>query len=191
MKSTSLGSLSGGSYTQPVKIHNKSIKHTIEQSDTSFHAKMSKFCSRYFTLCINKSCARVSIILLYLSVTILDLVRGIIHTFLYENGLNDISGLATGDVLCDGRLSAIMIGYGGANLESFLLRSYIFYCYTRYNNGRDLIRVSSVASALSTPITEIVSFTGNFNVGDAEVPGRYAMIIRSVASIVTVFLTFL
>jgi hypothetical protein len=128
---------------------------------------------------------------LYSSVTILDVIRGIVHTFLYEAGLEDISGLATGDPLCDGRLAALMIGYGGANLESFLLRSYILYDFSRYDRGLDLVRVSSLASALWSPVTGIVSFVGDVDVGDAEVPGRYAMLVRSLVSFGTLLLTFL
>lgn len=135
-------------------------------------------------------CARVAVIALYASVTILDFVRGVIHTFLYETGLEDVSGLATGDALCDDRLSAIMIGYGGANLESFVVRSYILYVFARYDHGRDLVRVSSIASAMWYPVTGIVSSVGNIDVGDAEVPGRYAMLVRAVASFGTFLLTF-
>jgi hypothetical protein len=108
---------------------------------------------------------------------------------LYEPGLEDISGLATGDRLCDSRLAALMIAYGGANLESFLVRSYILFNYARCDHGRDLVRVSSIASASWAPITAIVSSIGNIDVGDAEVPGRYAMLIRSLLSLGAFLLT--
>jgi hypothetical protein len=128
--------------------------------------------------------------LLYSAVTILDLIRGVIHTFLYESGINDISGLATGDALCDDRLSSLMIAYGGANLESFLVRSYILYDYARRDRGRDCVRVSSIAAALWFPATWVASSTGDIDVGNAELPGRYAMLIRSVVSLGTFLLTF-
>ena len=83
-----------------------------------------------------------------------------------------------------------MIAYGGANLESFLVRSYILYDYGRYDRGRDYVRVSSVAAALWFPATWVASFTGDIDVGDAELPGRYAMLIRSVVSLGIFPLTF-
>jgi hypothetical protein len=124
-------------------------------------------------------------------VTFLDLVRGIIHTFLYEIGINDISGLSTGDALCDDRLSSLMIAYGGANIESFLVRSYILYIYALYDQGLDHVRVSSLAAALWFPITILVSFAGSLDVGDAELPGRFAMLARSLVSIVIIVLTYI
>jgi hypothetical protein len=57
-----------------------------------------------------------------------------------------------------------MIAYGESNLESFLVRSYTLYNYARYDQGRDIVRVTSV-------------------------PGRYAMLIRSVVSLGTLLLT--
>lgn len=175
MQSTSLGTLSGRTVRQPPGT--PQIVQTLDAE--SGH------------LCTRTSVTRGAIVALYSSITILDFVRGIIHTFLYENGLEDISGLATGDALCDSRLSAIMIGYGGANLESFLVRSYIIYIFARYNRASDFVRVSSIAAALWSPVTAIVSSVGDIDVGDAEVPGRHAMLIRSVVSISTFLLTFL
>lgn len=140
--------------------------------------------------CTLKSATRIAILVLYSSVTVLDLVRGVIHTFLYDTGLEDISGLATGDALVDGRLSALMIAYGGANLESFIVRSSILYMYARYDLALDLVRVSSVACVLWTPVTEIVSSVGDVDVGDAEVPGRYAMLIRALLSLGALLFTF-
>jgi hypothetical protein len=134
--------------------------------------------------------ARVAIIVLYSAVTMLELVRGTIHTFLYESGINDISGLSTGDVLCDNRLSALMIGYGGANLESFIIHSYTLYGYARHGRGKNIVRVTSIASVLWEPITRIVSSSGNIDVGGAELPGRYAMLVRAIVSLVTLLLTF-
>ena len=114
-----------------------------------------------------------------------------IHTFLYERGLNDISGLATDDRLCDSRLSAIMIGYGGANLESFVVRSYILYSYARYHRGVDVVRASSLAVALFAPVTGLVSLAdADLDVGDADVPGRYAMMVRSAVAFVTFLLSW-
>lgn len=177
MKSTSLGFNSALSNTHTVTVLRKaeSPEENINTSET-----------------LQKCNVKVAIIILYSSVTILDFIRGIIHTFLYENGINDISGLSTGDVLCDNRLSAIMIGYGGSNFETFIIRVYILYIYTRYSRGRDLVRITSMASALFAPVTGIVSFIGNIDVGDAEVPGEHAMLIRrSVVSLGTFLLTFL
>lgn len=176
MKSTSLGFNSALSNTHTVTVLRKaeSPEENIKTSET-----------------LQKCNIKVVIILLYSSVTILDFIRGIIHTFLYENGINDISGLATGDVLCDNRLSAIMIGYGGSNFETFIIRVYILYIYTRYSRGRDLVRITSIASAFFAPVTGVVSFIGNVDVGDAEVPGKHAMLIRSVVSLGTFLLTFL
>ena len=131
----------------------------------------------------------VAIIVLYASVTILDLVRGVIHTFFYKNGLNNISGLATKDALCDGRLAVLMIAYGGANLESFLVRSYILYNYAGYNHGLDYVRASSLVSGLWYPVTFLVSCS--IEVGDAELPGRWVMLVRMIVSLVTLLLTFL
>jgi hypothetical protein len=138
----------------------------------------------------SKFYARVAIIVLYSAVTMLELVRGTIHTFLYESGINDISGLSTGDVLCDNRLSALMIGYGGANLESFIIHSYTLYGYARHGRGKNIVRVTSIASVLWEPITRIVSSSGNIDVGGAELPGRYAMLVRAIVSLVTLLLTF-
>jgi hypothetical protein len=140
--------------------------------------------------CTRKSSARAVIIALYFSVTLLDLVRGVIHTFLYEIGINDISGLSTGDPLCDDRLSSLMIAYGGANIESFLVRSYVLYDYAGYDRGVDYVRASSIAAAVWEPITRIVSSIGGIDVGDAELPGRYAMLVRSIVSLVTLILTY-
>ena len=141
--------------------------------------------------CTHKSFARAVVIALYFFVTFLDLVRGIIHTFLYKIGINDISGLSTGDALCDDRLSSLMIAYGGANIESFLVRSYIFYVYARYGHGLDHVRVSSLAAALWYPITMIVSSIGGIDVGSAELPGRFAMLARSIVSIIILALTYI
>ena len=137
-----------------------------------------------------KHYARLGIKALYASVTVLEFVRGFIHTFLYKNGLNDVSGLATGDPLCDGRLSALMVGYGGANLESFLVHSYILYSYVRYRNGVGFLRMSALAALMWEPVVRIVSSVGSIDVGDAEVPGRYAMLVRAIVSLVTLALTF-
>ena len=136
------------------------------------------------------SAARAAVLLLYAAVTLLDLVRGIIHTFLYETGIDDISGLATGDGLCDSRLSTLMIAYGGANLESFLTRSYVLYDYARHDHGPDYVRVTSIASTLWGPVTWIASSVGDIDVGDAELPGRYAMLVRSAVSLAALLLTF-
>ena len=137
------------------------------------------------------SARRNAILALYASVTLLDLVRAVIHTIFYKSGLDNISGLSTGDELCDNRLAAIMIAYGGANLESFLLRAFVLYAYARDNSrGRDLVRASSVASALWFPVTRIVSSVGKIDVGDADVPGKYAMLVRSIVSVSTLLLTY-
>ena len=93
--------------------------------------------------------------------------------------------------LSHGRLAALMIGYGGANLESFLVRSSIVYVYARYDRGRGAVRISSFAAALWSPVTAAVSFAGSVDVGGAEVPGRYAMLVRSVASLLALLLTYL
>lgn len=138
----------------------------------------------------SKTWVKNAVIASYAAVTVLELTRGTIHTFFYETGLDDISGLATGDSLCDGRLAILMLAYGGANLESFLLRAYVLYIYARYGRGRDLVRVTSIASALWHPVTNIASSLGYTEVGDAAVPGRYAMLARSVVSLGTLFLTY-
>ena len=132
-------------------------------------------------------CARTLILVLYSLVTILDLARGIIHTFLYETGIQDISGLGTGDALCDARLSALMIAYGGANLESVFVRSYILYRYARYGSGRGAVRASGIAAASWVVVAWISS--ADVDVGDADVPGRYAMLARAIVSLVTALLT--
>lgn len=179
MQSSSLGSVSGR-----IQIHSVKPQHypSSENADSRISISIMNQCTR-------KSLARTFVILLYSAITVLDLVRGIIHAFLYEIGLNDISGLSTGDALTDGRLAALMIAYGGANLESFVVRSYVLYKYVRYNDGRDLIRVTSVACVV-WDVTRIVSSIGNIDVGDAELPGKHAMLIRSILSLVTLLLTF-
>lgn len=174
-----------------VKSELRSDTPVPKSKDDNTSDTLVTFSTEFCTTDTNKYCSRLLIVMLYASVTILDLIRGIIHTFLYEAGLNDVSGLSTGNSLCDNRLSAIMIGYGGANLESFLIRSYILYVYVRYDSGREFLRVTSMASVLCAPVTEIVASVGNIDVGGAEVPGRYAMVIRSVASLGTLLLTFL
>ena len=187
MRSTSLGTHSERTHVQPAPPRH--APPPPQSLRTSCYAGVAEFCTTGRTRCTRKSYARIAVIVLYSSVTILDLIRGIIHTFLFETGLEDISGLATGDRLCDSRLAALMIAYGGANLESFLVRSSILFNYARRDHGRDLVRVSSIASAFWA-ITLIVSSIGNIDVGDAEVPGRYAMLIRSVVSLGTFLLTF-
>lgn len=182
---TSLGFHSGSLHTRPV------VQSTPTILKTSFSVEeVNELGTTGRIGCTRKSFARAAVILLYSAVTILDLIRGVIHTFLYESGINDISGLATGDALCDDRLSSLMIAYGGANLESFLVRSYILYDYARRDRGRDCVRVSSIAAALWFPATWVASSTGDIDVGNAELPGRYAMLIRSVVSLGTFLLTF-
>lgn len=178
MRSSSLGSVSGRMQIHCVKPQPEN--NSLENVDISIPA---------MNQCTRKSLARTFVILLYSAITVLDLVRGIIHAFLYEIGLNDISGLSTGDALTDGRLAALMIAYGGANLESFVVRSYVVYKYVRYNDGRDLIRVTSVACVV-WDVTRIVSSIGNIDVGDAELPGKHAMLVRSILSFATLLLTF-
>lgn len=130
-----------------------------------------------------KPCLRTVILVLYTCITILEAIRGVIHTFLYTYGLNDVSGLATGDSLCDNRLSALMIGYGGANLESLLLHAVILVAYLNQTSGLEFVVASCVGSALWTPITRLVSSAGNIDVGDAQVPGKDAMLVRSIVSL--------
>ena len=134
--------------------------------------------------------ARVAIIVLYSMVTVFELVRGTIHTFFYEAGLHEISGLATGDALCDNRLGVLMVGYGGANLESFLIRAFVLYLYVRHDGCEDLVRVTSIASILWYPITAVVAAIGELDPGGAELPGWYAMLARSVVSLVIFSLTY-
>ena len=127
------------------------------------------------------------ILVLYSCLTIFELVRGIIHAFLYRYGINVISGLATGDDLCDNRLSALMIGYGGANLESFIMHAFVLYTYATSDKSDfklGLIITSSSASALWAPVTMIASTAGNIDVGDAQVPGKDAMLVRSIVSLI-------
>ena len=131
---------------------------------------------------------RISILVLYSLVTIHELVRGFIHTFLYEQGLNDVSGLATGDILCDDRLSVLMISYGGNNLETFIIRCAILYYYAKYDKGYLFIIWSCVGSMLFVPITMIVSSVGNIDVGDAQLPGKEGMLARSIVSGVIIIL---
>lgn len=130
-----------------------------------------------------------TIIALYLVCTALELIRAIMHTFLYKSALNDISGLATGDALCDNRLSAIMIAYGGANLESFLVRTYILAKYAFCECGLDLVCFSSLVAALWYPVVMSVSSMGKIDVGDADIPGKDIMLARSVLSLCTGLLT--
>ena len=84
-----------------------------------------------------------------------------------------------------------MIGYGGANLESFLVRSYILYIYVRYNQGLDFVRVSCLAPPLWELVTWIGVSIGNIDIGDADVPGKTWMLIRTIVSLITLALTFL
>ena len=184
MRSTSLGFVR----SQPVPPRRAPPSH-LASEEPPFPLRFAGRCMP--GRCTRKSAARLAVVLLYAAVTLLDLARGITHTFLYETGIDDISGLATGDALCDDRLSSLMIAYGGANLESFLVRSYILYDYGRYDHGRDYVRASSLASALWVPATWIASAAGDIDVGDAELPGIYAMLIRSVVSLGTLLLTFL
>lgn len=177
MKSSSLGSHSGR--IPKTQRNTPSSENVVEIVDDS---TINRWTCKSYT--------RILVIILYFSITILDLVRGIIHTFLYETGLEDISGLKTGNSITDGRLAALMIAYGGSNIESFLVRSYILYTYAFCKSGCEFVRVSSVASALFFPLTAVVSSFGNIDVGDAELPGRYAMLIRSILSFVTLLLTY-
>ena len=135
-----------------------------------------------------KRTIRITIIVLYSLLTIHEFVRGFIHTFLYEEGLHDVSGLGTGDILCDHRLSVLMISYGVNNLETFIIRCAILYYYTKYDNGYLFIIWSCVGSMLFQPTTTIVSSVGNIDVGDAQLPGKEAMLVRSIVSGVIVIL---
>lgn len=135
-----------------------------------------------------KEIIRISILVLYSLLVVHELVRGYIHTFLYEQGLNDVSGLATGDVLCDHRLSVLMISYGGNNLETFIIRCAILYYYAMYDKGYLFIIWSCVGSMLFVPTTMIVSSVGNIDVGDAQLPGKDVMIARSIVSGVIIIL---
>lgn len=185
MSSTSLGFRSGPLHPRPV------VQSAPEIMRASFSTEeVNELDTTGQTGCTHKSFIRTAVMLLYLTVTILDSIRGVIHTFLYEIGINDISGLATGDALCDNRLSSLMIAYGGANLESFLVRSYILYEYARYDRGCDYMCVSSIAAALWFPATWVTSYTGGIDVGDADLPGRYAMLTRSVISFIIFLLIF-
>ena len=71
-----------------------------------------------------------------------------------------------------------MIAYGGRT--SNLSHVYILYDYALHDRRRDHVRVSSIAAALWFPATWVASSTGGIDAGDAELPGRYAMLIRSV-----------
>jgi len=135
-----------------------------------------------------KQIIRISILVLYSLLVVHELVRGFIHTFLYEEGLNDVSGLATGDTLCDHRLSVLMISYGGNNLETFIIRCAILYYYAKYDKGYLFIIWSCVGSMLFTPTTMIVSSVGNIDVGDAQLPGKDGMLARSIVSGVIIIL---
>ena len=134
-----------------------------------------------------KQIIRISILVLYLLLVVHELVRGFIHTFLYEEGLNDVSGLGTGDILCDDRLSVLMISYGGNNLETFIIRCAILYYYAKYDKGYLFIIWSCVGSMLFTPTTMIVSSVGNIDVG-AQLPGKDGMLARSIVSGVIIIL---
>tara|TARA_B100000925_G_C21976154_1_gene460219 strand:- start:573 stop:1073 length:501 start_codon:yes stop_codon:yes gene_type:complete len=135
-----------------------------------------------------KRIIRITILVLYSLLTVHELVRGIIHTFLYEEGLHDVSGLGTGDILCDHRLSVLMISYGGNNLETFIIRCAILYYYAKYDIGYLIIIWSCVGSMLFHPTTMIVADVGNIDVGDAQLPGKEAMLIRSIVSGVIIIL---
>ena len=135
-----------------------------------------------------KQIIRISIPVLYSLLVVHELVRGFIHTFLYEEGLNDVSGLGTGDILCDHRLSVLMISYGGNNLETFIIRCAILYYYAKYDKGYLFIIWSCVGSMLFTPTTMIVSSVGNIDVGDAQLPGKEVMLARSIVSGVIIIL---
>ena len=135
-----------------------------------------------------KEIIRISILVLYSLLVVHELVRGYIHTFLYEQGLNNVSGLATGDNLCDHRLSVLMISYGGNNLETFIIRCAILYYYAKYDKGYLFIIWSCVGSMLFVPITMIVSSGGNIDVGDAQLPGKDVMLARSIVSGVIIIL---
>jgi hypothetical protein len=132
----------------------------------------------------------LTVIALHVSVTLLDLLRGIVHTFFYNFGLDQISGLATGDVLCDDRLSVLMIGYGGSNLESFLLRSYALYVYATCRRGTGLMRVTCLAPVLWLVTIPVAALSG-IDVGDAEVPGRVMMCVRAAVSFLEFVLLYL
>lgn len=135
-------------------------------------------------------CLRIAIIVLYFSLTVIELVRGFIHTFLYEYGIHDVSGLATGNSLCDNRLYALMIAYGATNLESFIMHCAVLYIYARYDNGYFFLIASCVASTLFYPTTMIVSSVGKIDVGDAQLPGKDVMLIRSIVSLCILILMF-
>ena len=143
---------------------------------------------RFFKETTWKQIIRISILVLYSLLVVHELVRGFIHTFLYEEGLNDVSGLATGDTLCDHRLSVLMISYGGNNLETFIIRCAILYYYAKYDKGYLFIIWSCVGSMLFTPTTMIVSSIGNIDVGDAQLPGKDGMLARSIVSGVIIIL---
>jgi len=144
--------------------------------------------NRYPKQTMWKEIIRISILVLYSLLVVHELVRGFIHTFLYEEGLNDVSGLGTGDVLCDDRLSVLMISYGGNNLETFITRCAILYYYAKYDKGYLFIIWSCVGSMLFIPTTMIVSSVGNIDVGDAQLPGKEVMLARSIVSGVIIIL---
>jgi len=131
-----------------------------------------------------------TVVVLYFCVTLLDLIRAVIHTFFYRAGLETISGLATKQPVCDNRLATLIVAYGGANFESFIVRFYVLYMYARHDNGRSLVRVTSIAAAVWTPLTMLVTLVGNIDPGDADLPGRYAMLARCVVSLIIVGLTY-
>ena len=136
-----------------------------------------------------KQTLRIIILVLYSLLTVHELVRGFIHTFLYEYGMHDVSGMGTGDSFCDNRLYVLMISYGGNNLETFIIRCAILYQYWKYDNGYRFIIASCVASMLFYPTTMIVSSVGNIDVGDAQLPGKDAMLARSIVSLCILILT--
>lgn len=140
--------------------------------------------------CTQCDCVQVTIIFLHACVTLFDLLRGIVHTFFYEYGLDQISGLATGDLLCDSRLSILMIGYGGANLESFLLRLYALYVYVTCNRAICLMRVTCLAPVLWL-VAPLVVALGEIDVGDADVPGTIMMYVRAAVSLFTFVMLYL
>ena len=188
MRSTVLGSHVERTCVQPIAPRRRPATPAGEPKSLR-----ASFSSGVYAVCTTSRCTcavKPAIVVLYASVTILDLLRGAIHTFLYDIGLDDISGLSTGDAVCDGRLAALMVAYGGANLESFLVRAYVLYKYARYDSGRDLVRITSIASATWAATAAIGTAIGDVDVGDAEVPGRYAMLVRAVVSLGTVLLTF-
>ena len=121
--------------------HGQSRRGNGRSEQESGQLRRAAAAARPFSCCTRSSRSSISYEESYVSVDV---------------GIQDISGLGTGDALCDARLSALMIAYGGANLESVIVRSYILYTYAGTAPDAAVARVRDRGSVLGSRHMDLV-----------------------------------